>query len=215
MTKKCGTCKIEKEINADNFAKRKNSKDGFDSQCKECKRKYDLERYKIKRMDILKQKKEYYGVNKGEIIERQLDYYYENQKECRQREKEWRKNNPHKRRVINERRRTRERNLPSTLDAKEWIETKTYFDNACAYCGLSEERHLERFGELLHQEHFIPLLKGGTHDKGNIIPSCRSCNSSKANNDFNEWYSNQECYSEERKIKILNHLNALQKKVII
>lgn len=211
MTKVCSKCGMEKELSTDNFSRHSYSKDGFNSQCKECRKKIDAERYKQERDKILEQKKMYYQENKKAIKKRQKNYYYENMEDCKQRERNWRISNPDARRVINERRRTREFALPSTLTEKEWKAIKKAFGNTCAYCGMSEKEHLKINGELLHQEHFIPLLKGGAHEKKNIIPSCRSCNSSKASKDFDEWYPKQEYYNEDRKIKILSHLNSLQK----
>ena len=205
--KVCSKCGVEKELNTDNFSRHKGHKDGFNTQCKECRRKLDAERYKKKRDEILKQKKTYYQENKEKVKERQKNYYHKNVEDCKRREKVWRKNNPHKKRTINERRRTRERKLPTTLTAKEWKDIKAIFNNSCAYCGMSEKEHLKVNGELLHQEHFIPLLKGGTHDKSNIIPSCRSCNSSKSNHLFNEWYPKQKYYDKEKERKILRYLS--------
>ena len=71
---------------------------------------------------------------------------------------------------------------------------------------MTEEEHLKQFGEQLHQEHFIPLSKGGGYTHNNIIPACRSCNSSKWNNNFFDWYPKQEFYSEEKENFILNFI---------
>lgn len=198
MFKKCKNCHIEKKLIPDNFSKRRTNKDGFDSECKECKKKRDAIRYEKKREEILKQKKEYYQMNKREIIDKQLKYYRENIEDCRKREYEWRKNNPLHRRLINEHRRTRELNATHTLTAEEWSETKEYFSSSCAYCGMKEEKHVADVGERLHHEHVIPLASGGTYEKFNVVPACRSCNSSKANRKLSEWYPKSRGYSKER-----------------
>ena len=205
--KVCSKCGIKKRADTDNFSRHRGRRDGFATQCKECRRKLDAERYKKKRDDILKQKEIYYQENKEKIKERQNNYYYDNVEDCKRRERSWRKNNPHIKRTINERRRTMELKLPSTLTAEQWKDTKMFFNNSCAYCGMSEKEHLKVNRELLHQEHFIPLVKGGTHDKNNIIPSCRSCNSSKFNYSFNEWYPKYRHYDKEKEQKILMHLS--------
>ena len=70
MFKRCKNCHIEKKLIPDNFSKRRTNKDGFDSECKECKKKRDATRYEKKREEILKQKKEYYQMNKREIIDK-------------------------------------------------------------------------------------------------------------------------------------------------
>jgi 5-methylcytosine-specific restriction endonuclease McrA len=72
------------------------------------------------------------------------------------------------------------------------------FDNKCAYCGKEKP---------LAQDHFVPLSKGGEYTNNNIICSCKSCNSSKSDKDFFEWYPEQLFYSKEREAKILKYLN--------
>lgn len=54
---------------------------------------------------------------------------------------------------------------------KQWQDLVSQFLFRCAYCGR---------GDLtLSRDHKIPVSRGGTDDIGNIIPSCRPCNSSK------------------------------------
>lgn len=82
------------------------------------------------------------------------------------------------------------------LPLKEWKKVIDYFDNECAYCG---ERDTE-----LEQEHIVPVSKGGKYEMGNIIPACRSCNSSKQNKNIHEWYEQQEFYNGLKLNKIVN-----------
>jgi len=95
--------------------------------------------------------------------------------------------------------RTKKKNLVAKFYKKDWKEALEYFDNKCAYCG-SEKGTLE-------MDHFIPLSKGGEFTKNNVIPSCKTCNCSKNNKYFKEWYHKQEFYSEEREKKICKYLN--------
>ncbi len=53
---------------------------------------------------------------------------------------------------------------------EQWEQIKTVFGYRCAYCGNYTD---------LEQDHITPLSKGGNHTAGNIVPSCRSCNSRK------------------------------------
>ncbi|MDT2501019.1 hypothetical protein P7D95_09405 [Enterococcus avium] len=64
ILKKCSKCGIDKELSSQNFTRHSGHKDGFDTQCKECKKIYDQERYKNKRLEILAQKKKYYQKKK-------------------------------------------------------------------------------------------------------------------------------------------------------
>lgn len=53
----------------------------------------------------------------------------------------------------------------------QWRALKDLYDHRCAYCGETFER--------LTMDHVIALSKGGNHTLRNIVPACRSCNSSK------------------------------------
>jgi len=88
--------------------------------------------------------------------------------------------------------------LPATLTLNQWKQIKEDFNYQCAYCG----KHLEN----LTQDHFIALENGGEYTKENIIPACMSCNTSKRDKDFFEWYPQQDFYSKEREKRILEHL---------
>lgn len=52
----------------------------------------------------------------------------------------------------------------------EWRALQERFGNCCAYCG--EQKPLTR-------DHVIPIYFGGSDNIDNIVPACRSCNSSK------------------------------------
>ena len=74
--------------------------------------------------------------------------------------------------------------MPATLTLKQWEQIKKDFDYKCAYCGITETEHYNQFNERLHQEHFYAMSKGGGLTHNNIIPACKSCNSSKGTKDF-------------------------------
>jgi len=112
--------------------------------------------------------------------------------------RKWHDKNPDVARMKNQRYKARKRSLPHTLTFEEWQNTLLHFDGCCAYCGSSEK---------ITQEHFVPIYKDGGYTKNNIIPACNSCNDSKGRKDFNEWYSEQLFYDEDRKSKILDFLN--------
>ena len=74
MKRICNKCKEEKELNADNFPRRKSAKFGFDSICKECKREYDKKRYEENKEKLKSKSKEYYRKNKNKRLEYQNNY---------------------------------------------------------------------------------------------------------------------------------------------
>lgn len=111
--------------------------------------------------------------------------------------KAWRKDNLEKLRYFTQHRNARKLELSYTLTLLQWEQIKKDFNHACCYCG--EELPLE-------QEHFIPVTSYGAYDINNIIPACRSCNSSKGSKDFAVWYPKFRNYSEAREQEILAHL---------
>ena len=72
----CSRCNTEKET--DQFYKRKDSKDGFRADCKECcnerNRKYD----ELNKESISEYKKDFYIKNKATIIERSKQWAINN-----------------------------------------------------------------------------------------------------------------------------------------
>ena len=99
--------------------------------------------------------------------------------------------------VSAQKRRAAKKQLSNSLTTKQWNKIKEHFDNKCAYCGKELP---------LAQEHFIPLSDGGEYTHNNIIPACKSCNSSKKNKSFFDWYPKYKRYSKKREKNILKFL---------
>jgi len=70
-----------------------------------------------------------------------------------------------------------------SFSQKDWEETKDYFLRRCAYCNAEAD---------LLIEHAIPINKEklGEHRLGNLVPSCKFCNSKKGALDFREFLEN-------------------------
>jgi len=67
---------------------------------------------------------------------------------------------------------TDEKQRARKLRASAWWRRKTA-DGVCYYCR-------QKFPpEELTMDHLIPLARGGTSDKINIVPSCKECNNKK------------------------------------
>ena len=182
------------------FCKSSTAKDGFANLCKPCKKEYDRQ-YVAKNKDRLdKQKsdyrktpeakalkakydKEYRDRNKKKIYDRQKKWVKENKERIKKQRKEYyrankakkaqydedyRKNNYDKRRVYEQKRRATKLNNGTfkILDK----EIKRLYDSPCAWCHSQDD---------ITADHLVPLARGGAHSIGNLIPLCRSCNSSK------------------------------------
>ncbi|HEY5576216.1 MAG TPA: HNH endonuclease [Clostridiaceae bacterium] len=148
--------------------------------------------HKSERMKLWRQE------NKEKLSEYMNQYYEQNKIKLRELGKQYQKNNPEIYRKIRQTRRARKNQLFASLTIEQWEKIKIHFNNKCAYCG--KEHPLE-------QEHFIPLSKHGEYTHNNIIPACRSCNSSKGVKDFKEWYPKHRYYNKKREKFILEFLN--------
>lgn len=224
--KKCCKCKEVKPSTNDFFNASKNTKDGFKHACKECRKleyKNDSERiikksrkyyqdnkekvsvinkrYKQKNREWYRNyDKEYYKENEKLIKKRSTKYYHENKDNIVPKMKiygaKWSGSQHGKllKRFYQQKRTATKLSLLNTLTLKEWEGAKAYFEQSCAYCGKGETE--------LHQEHVIPMSKGGAYNKQNIIPSCQPCNNKKWAHDMEKWYMLQEFFSKERLSKI-------------
>jgi 5-methylcytosine-specific restriction endonuclease McrA len=82
------------------------------------------------------------------------------------------KTHPDKGRAFANKRRAMEAAVAiNNLTEQDWRNILATFDHRCAYCGRKMQR--------LTMDHLTPISKGGNHTKSNIVPACRSCNSTK------------------------------------
>lgn len=70
---------------------------------------------------------------------------------------------------------------------------KEQWEHKCAYCESEESITLD---------HIIPQCKGGLDIKTNVVSCCHSCNQSKGHTPWEDWYENQDFFTEEKKQKI-------------
>lgn len=75
------------------------------------------------------------------------------------------------------------------------------FNNCCAYCGAIATSI----------DHVIPISKGGVDVLGNLLPCCRSCNSSKGTKDIEFWYRASPNFTPARWKRILKVLGLTER----
>lgn len=222
----CTKCLNEFPATAEYFHKNKNMRDGLYSTCKTCRnadahteyaaRKDYYKEYANNNKDKLQEfRKQYNQTNKDKIKElyianrdkynaRKATYYREHKEQQKEQRKAYAhyyastENGKEIKRMTLNRRRARKKSLLDNFTSNQWEDSKIYFDNKCAYCEKPSMR--------LTQEHFIPVAKGGHYTAFNIIPACKSCNSSKRDEDFFDWYPKQPFYNEKQEENILNYI---------
>ena len=66
----------------------------------------------------------------------------------------------------------RERRQARELRDSQWWKTRTS-QGLCAHCG-------GRFpARELTMDHLVPIIRGGKSTKGNVVPSCKPCNTAR------------------------------------
>jgi hypothetical protein len=178
------------------YNNKSNKKDGLNTYCIHCVFKRaqkwvddNPEKYKEQKLRKVE--------NKTDIQrQRSRDAANKNRKEGYQ--KKWRKEHPDKIREYNKDRQTHKKH---EISDEEWFDCLDFFDNSCAYCGLSEEKQYEMYNEQFHKEH---VIHNGSNYIDNCVPACTSCNVTKNIKEFNEWYNEDNPnFTEDRLDKIV------------
>lgn len=64
------------------------------------------------------------------------------------------------------------------LTEAQWSALKSAW-GGCAYCGAA--------GTPLQKDCVLAVSRGGRYELANVVPSCRSCNTSKCNSEVTTW----------------------------
>ncbi|MFL0245507.1 HNH endonuclease [Candidatus Clostridium stratigraminis] len=204
----CTKCYKELPATSEYFGKRKDSKDGLRTDCKECHSKIQRAYKEQHRSELEKYQKEYrniHQVEKKEYAKKYYPKYYQDNKEdITKRHVEYNRRyikTPYGK-ELDRAKKHRHRALDylngGSYTVEQWKDCLKYFNNTCAYSG--EKLNLDN----LNVDHIIPLNNGGTSYIWNICPSINYVNLSKGNRDIEEWYRRQIYFSEERLQKIYN-----------
>jgi len=155
--KTCSRCKQLLLIS--DFNKRTKTKDGLNYYCRKC----DADaRYAYRHSGAFTRVAYRNWPEEKKILNRQRNLAYN-------------KANKHKRTLAMSKRRARQKqNGVFVIHDYEILAIQRA---NCFYCGNPG-------GEV---DHVIPLSRGGAHSIGNLVPACRSCNSSKNNRFITEW----------------------------
>lgn len=207
IIKTCSICEENKPLNEyySQVKKNKNNEQYtyYQPYCKECAKKKS-KKWMGENDEQYREKMKVRTIKRGQRPEKKI-YQRNWAKEQRSSGyyKKWQNKNKDKVKNYNEQHRNHD------IDDSEWKDCKEYFYNECAYCGLHISEHFITYaGELKHTDfHREHVDYDGANDLSNCVPSCRDCNSSKWQYDFEEWYSPEnETYDKYRYNKIIKWL---------
>ena len=105
------------------------------------------------------------------------EYARTHKAEAAVRSKRWAQEHPDRILASMARRRAHLKGSGGSLTTEQWCAVHTELGDRCVYCGARE----------VTQDHDIPLTRGGQHERSNVVPACRSCNSSKHRQTGGEW----------------------------
>jgi hypothetical protein len=175
-------CNVEKPLSEFYKQKKHSKKKGtyykYKSECKDCSKTESREWTLSHPKERSKHVKNYYN-SPGEKEDSKI-----RGRKWREegKQREYYHNIPNKLRIYRQKRYHKKHNITD----QEWKQCKKYFDNSCAYCGLSEEEQRKRYKTDLHKEH---AFCNGKNDLSNCVPACLECNSEKHLSDLYEWYT--------------------------
>lgn len=161
--KQCKTC--QQSIRYKSSDKCVTCAQGYRQRTKQHKASYLQQYYQANRQTLAAYQQGYYQANRDRIISRVSQYRCDN----------WEKVKEHLR-LSQYRRRAKTHTVPYAPG--ELKERFAQFDNQCVYC-LSRDR--------ITADHFIPIALGGFDCLRNLVPACKSCNSSKQGHDPLKW----------------------------
>lgn len=180
-TKICKNCNIKKNI--DMFADNKRGLMGKQSQCKECLAKKAREKYQVNRDSEVERSKKWNKNNASKVAENMRKYRVLKKEQYLKNRKEWQLKNPDKVKIYNARKHAKRR---CSIEKTEFKLTEIEWNNIiinqkykCFYCLKKMKKPTI--------DHVIPLAKGGSHSKENIVASCLTCNCSKGKKDISEF----------------------------
>jgi 5-methylcytosine-specific restriction endonuclease McrA len=136
---------------------------------------YNLERVRRYRRENPEKVREYSKIANRRNAERRKEYAKKHSERINEAIKRYRQRHPEKVAESKNARRAREKNCRFTKISKSTYSQKLdFFNNCCCYC----EKPFNEQNKLTW-DHFVPLSKGGSHAGDNLLPCCKSCNSSK------------------------------------
>jgi len=180
----CGEVKPVAEFSID-----RRSRGGYQGKCKACVREYRVQHIE----EIRIKKAQYYQEHREEIIRSVTAYSEEHHEETLARVARYAEKYPdrvrgYKRKYIesengkNHRavvKRRRRVNGGYSLEVNDMVYVKDEYGGYCPYCNQKIDDG--------HIDHIVPVIKGGTNDRDNLVYCCATCNMSKGSKSLLEF----------------------------
>jgi 5-methylcytosine-specific restriction endonuclease McrA len=177
VTKKCSVCEETKSISE--FHKKSTGKYGVEYRCKLCSKEMHAERYRNNTERVGAAAKKWQISHPDQKKHSQAEWNKNNHEKFRIYSATWRHRHPEQY-LINKR--NRDARIANALgngwSAKEEMQLKKDYFFCCAYCGKKSK---------LTMDHIVSIKRGGEHNISNIVPACKSCNSSKRDTPLLIW----------------------------
>lgn len=200
--KRCTKCGEWLDETSGNFYMVNKSKPekGYVSACKKCSIKDGQGYVQRHYEDHIKYVHKRYSEFKDVDLKRKQEWYQNNKDKCLEYAQRYFENNKEKFLLYNKQRNHKNHRITKC----EWKSCLKYFNNQCAYCGLSASEHFVKIKgnmilQSLHKEH---VDHEGLNDLSNCVPACKSCNDRKWLFTMEEWYREQDYFDETRLTKI-------------
>jgi 5-methylcytosine-specific restriction endonuclease McrA len=188
---RCTKCKTVKLLDRFSFHK---DRGRAESWCKECCCEAAKNRYVPSTRELLSPEEKrrrkaacdaaYHLANKKKHAEYHKRYYAMHRDQALQRVKNWRSANNVRVKINNKRRkamrRARELQAAGSFTAQDILIAYRAQKGRCWHCG-------KLVGDDFHDDHLIPLKRGGSNWPNNIVISCPVCNLSKGSKLTQEW----------------------------
>lgn len=130
------------------------------------------------REEMLVKKKAYYHAHKAERTAKSVEWGRKNKEKRKLYKDAWRAKNKEKTNFLTRQYNYRRKHAEGGISYADSLWLKSLFAGKCGYCRVA-------IGDTL--DHILPLFRGGTNDKNNLLMACRSCNSSKGAKTIGEW----------------------------
>ena len=186
--KVCRKCHLQKDL--ESFYRSSQGKMGKAAWCKNCCRA-ERRRYRQLYPERVKLScRRWYLAHREQVSIRGKTYRVMNRDKIAAKDRAYRialKNNDPERyaQIVNRYcaiRRTRKASSGNPISLEWWTALLDLFETkVCLYCSKENQ--------VLTMDHFVPLLRGGKTEMGNLLPCCKSCNSKKWAHLPEEWLS--------------------------